>query len=176
MAGLAVRLADLARYAVGLTAAVVLALTPVSLLAGAGLNGVKFGLFLAGTAAFGYATYLLWPSKPPARRGARSAVGEGAAGEGPANGPSARDGERPRSAGTGERPRSASAGGRPGAPDRSGVREESPFESLLGRLPVVGDPFVPAAERFHPGTKLYVASLLMLAVSYGMEALLGVRG
>lgn len=58
------RLLDLFGYAVGLTVVAVLLAAPVSLAAGSGWAGVKFGLFLAGTACVGYATVLWWPSRP----------------------------------------------------------------------------------------------------------------
>lgn len=154
------RLFDLARYAVGLTVTVVALLAPVSLLVGTGWNGVKLGLFLVGTFAFGYATFLMWPSRPPAEDLRRAEEDGGEA--------------RPRPPG-GEPAQPAG----PASPRESGSRgshrEETPFESALGRVPLLRRYRVPPVERFHPGTKLYVASLLMLAVSYGMEAFLGIR-
>lgn len=138
------RLLDLAGYAVGLTATVAVLMAPLSLLAGAGLAGVKYGLFVAGVLAFGYATLLAWPVRPDE--------------EGPQAGPGSE---------TQDGPAYETRG------DRADPTSETSFESLLARLP----PFeqVDPVERFHPGTKLYVASLLMLAVSYGLEAMFGVR-
>ena len=52
------------QYVVFLLALSVLGLAPISIVLGAGLVGVKIGLFLVGTAAFGYATVLAWPSDP----------------------------------------------------------------------------------------------------------------
>lgn len=140
------RLLDLAGYAVGLTVAVAALLAPASLFAGAGWNGVKFGLFVVGTLCFGYATVLLWPSRPDARR----------------------DGGRPRP----ERSRD----GRPEAGRTpEGPRTRTRFEAALDRVPPLRWVPLGPADRFHPGTKLYAASLLMLAVSYVMEAAFGVR-
>lgn len=134
------RVLDLAGYAVGLTAVVVVLLAPVSLLAGAGWSGVKLGLFLSGTLAFGYATLLMWPSRTVDEAG-----------------------------GGGDRFEYHTRG------DRNDPTDETPFESVVSRAPLLRRSGAPPVERFHPGTKLYVASLLMLALSYGMEALLGVR-
>jgi hypothetical protein len=58
------RIVDAIQYAVGLTVLVAVGLLPVSLLAGAGLWGVKYGLFVVGTLAIGYATLLAWPRSP----------------------------------------------------------------------------------------------------------------
>lgn len=147
------RVFDLAGYAVGLTLVVVAVLVPPSLLVGAGWNGVKVGLFLAGTVTFGYATLLLWPSRPTVDDPDRSGDGSNAG------------------------PSDAAVDGGVGTVEPAGeaARTDTRFEAALGRLPPLQWYGLPPAERFHPGTKLYVASLLMLAVSYAMEALLGVR-
>lgn len=58
------RLVDGLQYAVGLTLTVAILSLPVSLLFGAGLTGVKYGLFLFGLVAMGYATFLAWPRSP----------------------------------------------------------------------------------------------------------------
>lgn len=130
------RLLDLAGYAVGLTVAVAALLAPASLLAGAGLNGVKVGLFVTGTLCFGYATVLLWPSRSDTRG----------------------DGGPPEAGRT-----------------REGPRTRTRLEAALDRLPPLRWIPLGPADRLHPGTKLYAASLLMLAVSYVMEAAFGVR-
>lgn len=129
------RLLDLAGYAVGLTVAAVLLTAPFSLLASAGWNGIKVGLFLLGTACFGYATLLTWPSRPDSE------------GDAPSSGEES-----------------------PGT-----VRTETRFEAALDRVPPWRWYPIRPADRFHPGTKLYAASLLMLAVSYLMETAFGVR-
>lgn len=58
------RLLHLVQYAVVSTAIAFLALSVVSLPAGAGFVGVKIGLFVVGMAYLGYGTYLAWPSSP----------------------------------------------------------------------------------------------------------------
>jgi hypothetical protein len=144
------RLVDLAAYAVGLTLLVAIALVPLSLLAGAGLNGVKFGLFLVGIFAFGYATLRSWPSRPD-------------------------------EAGLGQRPGEQSTPGSERTiegvdPDvQLDPRTESRFESLVTGVPPLESYRVPPDDRVPVGAKLYVASLLMLAVSYAMEAVFGIR-
>lgn len=145
------RLLDLAVYAVGTTVVVAAALLPPSLLAGVGLNGVKFGLFLGGVLAFGYATVLLWPSRP-----VEDEIGQ-----------RDRQGTNPEGAGRGAEPIESR--------DEVEPREETRFESLVGRVPPLDRYEVAPADRLHPGAKLYVASLLMLAVSYVMEAVFGIR-
>lgn len=173
------RLLDLAVYAVGLTLAVVVALVPPSLLAGAGWNGVKFGLFLVGTLSFGYATYLLWPARPEPASGPDHATGpdratrqSGAGGRG-SSGDAARRDRRPGSrAGL----RTASRPERGGRGGRGGPREATRFEAALDRIPPLSRSDLRPGQRLHPGTKLYVASFLMLGVSYAMEAVLGVGG
>lgn len=58
------RVLDAVTYALGVTALAVLVLTPVSLLFGSGLNGLKFGLFVVGFLSMGYATFRLRPPRP----------------------------------------------------------------------------------------------------------------
>jgi len=58
------RLVDAVQYALGLTVVVAVLLYPISLLFGAGLTGVKYGLFLFGVISMGYATVLAWPRSP----------------------------------------------------------------------------------------------------------------
>lgn len=58
------RLVDALQYAIGLTGVVAGLLLPVSLLFGAGVTGVKYGLFLFGVLSMGYATLLAWPRSP----------------------------------------------------------------------------------------------------------------
>jgi len=149
------RLLDLGGYAVGLTVVVTAVLAALSLLAGAGWNGVKLGLFLVGTLAFGYATYLRWPSRPPQDLPARRPEERDEQRQGSTEGPTVRTGGGP--------------------PEEDADRSQTPFEAVLDRLPPLLWTDLPPVERFHPGTKLYAASLLMLAVSYAMEALFGVR-
>ncbi|MFW5965295.1 MAG: DUF7555 family protein [Halodesulfurarchaeum sp.] len=55
---------EVVQYAVAVVGIATVALTPVSVLLGGGLVGVKIGLFLVGTGAFGYAIFLAWPSSP----------------------------------------------------------------------------------------------------------------
>lgn len=58
------RVVDAVQYAVGLTVLVAATTLPIGLLFGVGLWGVKFGLFLVGIFAMGYATLLAWPKSP----------------------------------------------------------------------------------------------------------------
>ncbi len=58
------RSVDALQYAIGLTVLVGGALLPLSVLLGAGLAGVKYGLFLIGVLTMGYATLLAWPRSP----------------------------------------------------------------------------------------------------------------
>lgn len=58
------RFVDVVQYAVGLTVLFAVSLSPISLLAGMGLRGVKYGLFLLGILSLGYATWLAWPRTP----------------------------------------------------------------------------------------------------------------
>lgn len=145
------RLLDLAAYAIGVTLVVTVSLVPPSLLAGAGLVGVKYGLFLVGVLSFGYATVLLWPSRPGHLDDGRG------------------DGQQAASEGAGK-PVTGN-----GARNEVERRDESRFETLIVGVPPFDRYRIPPVDRFHPGTKLYVASLLMLAVSYVMEAVFGVR-
>lgn len=52
------------QYAVVTILLSIFLLSPVSVLLGMGLVGVKIGLFLLGTGMFGYATLLAWPREP----------------------------------------------------------------------------------------------------------------
>lgn len=119
-------LLDAVSYAVWLTALVAVASSPVSLLVGAGLNGVKFGLFIVGFLCLGYAVLLLR--------------------------------------------RATSLHERAG-----GLRTETRFERLVGRLPPMRWYAVPVRARHQPGTKLFLASVTMLAVSYVMEAVFDIH-
>jgi|APHM01.1.fsa_nt_gi hypothetical protein len=58
------RVVDALQYAIGLTVLAGGALLPISVLVGAGLSGVKYGLFLIGVLTMGYATLLAWPRSP----------------------------------------------------------------------------------------------------------------
>ncbi len=51
-------------YAAGVTAALAVGLGLLSALLGAGLNGVKYGLFVVGILLFGVATFKLRPTAP----------------------------------------------------------------------------------------------------------------
>lgn len=117
---------DAAGYALALTAVVVFLIAPLSALLGMGLNGIKVGLFVTGFLYFGYATFLMRPSK--------------------------RDFDERRT-------------------EASSSRDETHFERFLGRVPLVRRYRVEPAERLSPGTKLFLASLLMLAISFAMESL-----
>ena len=58
------RAVDAVQYALGLTVVVASLLLPASFVVGAGLTGVKYGLFLFGVLSMGYATLLAWPRSP----------------------------------------------------------------------------------------------------------------
>lgn len=53
--------------------------------------------------------------------------------------------------------------------------DETRVDALVGRLPPLRWISVAPRDRFHPGTKLLVASVTMLAVSYVMEALFDIH-
>lgn len=56
----------------------------------------------------------------------------------------------------------------------SGKRKETHFQVLVQRIPPLGRYGLAPDERLSPATKLFVASVLVLAVSYVMEAGFGV--
>lgn len=58
------KLVDVLQYGIGLTIIAAFGLFPLSVLIGAGLGGVKYGLFLVGVLTMGYATLLAWPRSP----------------------------------------------------------------------------------------------------------------
>lgn len=58
------KLLDAVQYAVAVTVAAAAVSAVPSVLLGAGLVGVKYGLFVLGFLAFGYASFLLQPVKP----------------------------------------------------------------------------------------------------------------
>ncbi|MFC7167167.1 DUF7555 family protein [Halospeciosus flavus] len=63
-ATLARKLIDAVQYAVAVTVVAAVVSAVPSVLLGAGLVGVKYGLFVLGFLAFGYASFLLQPVKP----------------------------------------------------------------------------------------------------------------
>lgn len=63
-------------------------------------------------------------------------------------------------------------------PDDGGIddrlRDRTPFESLLARVAPPIDGAVAPEERLPPAVKLFVASLLVLGLSLGLETVFGV--
>lgn len=55
------------------------------------------------------------------------------------------------------------------------LRDRTPFESFLARVAPAVDEAVAPEERLSPPVKLFVASLLVLGFSLGMETLIGVE-
>lgn len=149
-ATLGLRVLDAVTYAVGLTVVAVAVAVPPGFALWGGPAGVKFGLFLVGFAYFGYASLLLWPSRPPGDAGR----------DPPSDDPD--EASEP-----GGRPPDA---GREGGPGRESTR----FERALVGLPPLDRYRIPPSARFSPGAKLMLASLTTLAVSFGMEVVLGV--
>lgn len=120
------QIVDAAGYAAWSTVAAVFVSGLVSLVAGAGAVGVKYGLFLIGFGLFGYSIFLLKPSKP-------------------------------------------------GSEPKVQPRGDTRFEARTKWLPPHRWFHLAPADRLRPGTKLFLASLTILAMSYLMESLLGIH-
>ncbi len=55
-----------------------------------------------------------------------------------------------------------------------GSRDETRFQSAVQRVPPLPQYSIPPEERFSPGAKLFIASLVILLTSFLMEAVFGV--
>lgn len=160
------RLVDFLLWVATASAAVVVASLALGLVVGADLLTGKYVLFVVGFLLFGVASLLMQPSKP----GSDESSETGAEGASPSSSPGgiSHSGEF----------------GRLGAwsPDvgdlqeQLGVQEhcESRFEARLQAVAFLADADLPIQRRIGREYKLFVTSLVVLGVSFGME-LLGVH-
>lgn len=160
------RLVDFLLWVATASAAIVVASLALGLVVGGDLLTGKYALFVVGFLLFGVASLLMQPSKPGSDES--PVTGAEGASPSPSSGGKSHSGEF----------------GRLGAwsPDVGDLREqlrvqeprESRFEARLQAIAPLADADLPFERRVGRKYKLFVTSLVVLGISFGME-LLGVH-
>lgn len=133
------QLIDLSAYVIALTIVVYGPALALAVTLGSSLALLVHVGFVVGFLAFGYATYLQWPSRPWKIQVTDSGTLE------------VKDG------------RSNAV---------VGERNETAFQRAVQQLPPLRYLERPASDRLSPGIKLFVASLVILTVSYLVESMI----
>jgi hypothetical protein len=173
------RALDAVQYAVALTALVAVLSSGVSLALGGGAVGLKYGLFLLGTAHLGYGTVVAWVGSRAdalSNNGFLSRLGADDVLPGSGGSTGGGDGTSGRDTAGGSSRRTGSLGGSSGS-DSGGVSslaEPSPLQRAVRRLPPAAWYPVRARDRVGDAGRLFLASGTMFLLSFLLETVFGV--